>query len=398
VGACRAPLSPAASAATKSSHAVAPTAPADPASRAPQANLILDGGMEATTGGTGSTGGTNPNWTSTSTNYSTVLFVAPSGLPAHGGTYLAWFGGIQASDPTEIGTLQQSVTIPNGTATLSFWLIIGSAADRPGDFLKVKIDSTSVFTVTNLERAGYGAWTQVTVPVSAFANGGAHTVRFESTVETGGNTNFFVDDIALDSQPIGCTPNALPWVTVSPISGTVASDSSSPVTVAFNSTGLAAGTYVGRLCFNSNDPISPTLFLPVTLTVGIPSAIFGATTVASTQTPGQVVNRSLAITNTSILPVSWAIRESDGPASGCSVANELPWLTATPASGSLASSASTSTQLAFNSAGLAPGTYSGTLCLIDSSTQALLDTVAVSLQVQPPTVTTFKIFMPRIAK
>jgi hypothetical protein len=396
-GGAQAPLSQAALSATKPGHAANPATRTEPSAQAPQANLILDGGLETTSGGTGSTGGTNPKWQSSSTNFSTVLFVSPDGVPAHGGIYVAWFGGIGGSNPTEVGTLQQSVTIPNGVATMSFWLLIGSVADRPGDILEVKIDNTVLRTLSNLERADYDEWTRVTIPISQFADGGAHTVGFRSVVEAGGNTNFFVDDIALDST--ACSANAIPWLTATPSSGAVAPGGSANITVAFNSAGLASGTYTGTLCLNTNDPIQPGSLLPVTLTVsgGSPSAIFGADTVASTQAGGQVVNRSLAITNTGSLAVSWAIQESDGAAAGCSGANELPWLTATPASGSLAGSASASVQLAFNSAGLAPGTYTGTLCLINSTNQALLDSVAVSLQVQAGGAA-FKVYMPRIAK
>jgi hypothetical protein len=46
----------------------------------------------------------------------------------------------------------------------------------------------------------------------------------------------------------------MPWLSVNPDAGTTAPGGTTVVNVAFDSTGLAAGTYTGNLCVYSNDP------------------------------------------------------------------------------------------------------------------------------------------------
>lgn len=57
------------------------------------------------------------------------------------------------------------------------------------------------------------------------------------------------------------------WVTVWPVSGTVASGSSFPVAVTFDAAGLISDTYTAELAVVSNDPATPRASVPVTLHV-----------------------------------------------------------------------------------------------------------------------------------
>ena len=131
--------------------------------------------------------------------------------------------------------------------------------------MKVSIDGTPVFTATTADQSSYSAYTRVTVDVTAFANGTARVLRFDSATTDGGN--FFVDDVALDITGAACEANALPWVTAVPTSGTIAGDSNANISLVFNSTGLAGGVYAGTLCYTSNDSITPSVNIPVTLNV-----------------------------------------------------------------------------------------------------------------------------------
>lgn len=72
-------------------------------------------------------------------------------------------------------------------------------------------------------------------------------------------------DVAFNLQgTINC---GAPWLSLAPTSGSAAGGTSNPVTVTFNSTGLAAGTYTANACFASNDVAHPITMVPVTLTV-----------------------------------------------------------------------------------------------------------------------------------
>jgi subtilisin family serine protease len=97
--------------------------------------------------------------------------------------------------------------------------------------------------------------------------GGVHEInRGASLVETkitgvGARFITFVQTDAPDCD------TDIPWLTVSPDSGTTPAGESSEVTVSFDSTGLEPGGYEATLCVNSNDPVTPIVEVPVALTV-----------------------------------------------------------------------------------------------------------------------------------
>jgi choice-of-anchor B domain-containing protein len=68
--------------------------------------------------------------------------------------------------------------------------------------------------------------------------------------------------------PGACTsPSDVPWLAVSPDSGATAENSSTPITVSFDSTGLIPGEYTALLCISSNALTTPEIQAPITLTV-----------------------------------------------------------------------------------------------------------------------------------
>ncbi len=73
----------------------------------------------------------------------------------------------------------------------------------------------------------------------------------------------------------GCaTPDDVPWLSVSPASGTTAPGGSTATTVTFDATGLSPGTYDANLCVTSNDPSHHVVAVPVELTVTGDDEIF----------------------------------------------------------------------------------------------------------------------------
>jgi len=157
---------------------------------AENANILGDGGFEA--------GTPNTYWSEYSSNFGTPLCsVATCGFGnGYSGDWWVWFGGI--SGVVETGYVDQSVIIPSGTATLSFWLAIPSAG-VPG-FMNVSMDGNVLFSVTEADASSYTSYQQVVLDISLYADGGMHTLRFSSTTESGdSSTSFFVDDVVLDS-------------------------------------------------------------------------------------------------------------------------------------------------------------------------------------------------------
>jgi hypothetical protein len=165
-----------------------------PLTFAPNAQLIVDGGFE--TGGIPSTFW-NPE---TSTNFGTPLCDVPScttgggSAPPRTGAFWAWFGGIAA---VETATLGQTVTIPAGTATLTFWMRIGAVSSPFTDVLNVRVDGTIVQSFPE-PTTPEGTYTLRTINMNAFANGAAHAILFEYIGPTAGIGNFAVDDVALN--------------------------------------------------------------------------------------------------------------------------------------------------------------------------------------------------------
>lgn len=67
--------------------------------------------------------------------------------------------------------------------------------------------------------------------------------------------------------------NDITWLSMTPVNGNTTSGDSTPVTLTFDSTTLANGFYSGTLCIASNDADTPLVAVPVTLYVGLPTAI-----------------------------------------------------------------------------------------------------------------------------
>ncbi|MEP7041729.1 MAG: hypothetical protein ABI843_01625 [Dokdonella sp.] len=68
--------------------------------------------------------------------------------------------------------------------------------------------------------------------------------------------------------------SAVPWLTVSPTSGTTAPGASDNVTVGFDASALTPGHYSAVLCLASNDPVKPSIRVPVYLEVNPLDRIF----------------------------------------------------------------------------------------------------------------------------
>ncbi len=161
--------------------------------QAPSADVVRDGSFEA--------GTPNPFWGETSTNFGTPLCsLAGCGVAgARTGNWWAWFGGTTVF---EAGSLSQSVTIPSGgAARLSFWVAQPNCSGSAADFLKADLEGVVLWTTTGADPAcGSSTYRQVTVDVSAFADGAPHDLTFSSEISGPVSTNFFLDDVALDAN------------------------------------------------------------------------------------------------------------------------------------------------------------------------------------------------------
>ncbi len=226
-------------------YGAAPRTPYGPASMlsgysqtnviAPSANasatLRLD--MSSPTG----TWTTGPTWTMNRADFALAYDPAGNSLYAIGGDA---DGGGYFDTQSEVDQLDISAW-PAGT-----WVVSAPALPAPLQANQAGFHSTGV--------AGGEIWS---------TGGIDSTMTFHNTHQY--RTN---------APPSACSsPSDIPWVSVSPSSGTTAPGDSSDVTVTFDSTGLADGTYGGTLCITSNDPAVPLVEVPVSLQV-MPAAPF----------------------------------------------------------------------------------------------------------------------------
>jgi hypothetical protein len=196
-------------------------------------NILLDGGFE---GGTPSAA-----WTEMSINFETPICdtdcTADPGADPYAGDWYAWFGGIDTAP--EIASVSQLATIDGETAFLSFRFQINAAAGDGNDFFEVTIDDTTVWLATDAEIDAYAGYTPISVDVSDFADGGAHTITFTGDVLGEGQlTNFFLDEVGL----VTCVVGGADTTGSSSDSGTDTSASSSDTTAADESSSSDGGS------------------------------------------------------------------------------------------------------------------------------------------------------------
>ncbi|NUM46156.1 MAG: DUF4397 domain-containing protein [Anaerolineales bacterium] len=218
-------------------------------------------------------------------------------FPAHVGAPTAYIGA-NFNNTAGVGTISNWLLTPelslsNGdtfsfwtrTATGSIWpdrlqvrlstagasTNVGSGAEDVGDFATVLLDINPT-----LVAGGYPeTWTQYSVVLSGLPNGTTGRLAFRYYVTNGGpsgsNSNYIgidtVEYVSGGAPNVCSAPSDIPWLNVTPASGSTTGGSSSNVAVAFDSTGLSAGVYTGTLCVTSNDVANPLVTVPVEMTV-----------------------------------------------------------------------------------------------------------------------------------
>ncbi|PYQ65475.1 MAG: hypothetical protein DMF53_05440 [Acidobacteria bacterium] len=150
----------------------------------------VDGGFEA--------GSPSAAWTEASTNFGTPLCSpATCGFSgARTGNWWAFFGG--TSGTPETASLEQTMVIGTGNANLTFYLWNPESSGNGTDALRVKVDGNQVLSIPAGNAIYAAGYTRVVVDLSAYADGGSHTIRFEATTSgSPSNSNFFVDDVSI---------------------------------------------------------------------------------------------------------------------------------------------------------------------------------------------------------
>ncbi len=120
----------------------------------------------------------------------------PTGVAPHGGSWAAWLGGA----PNETSYIQQSVTVPPGSSTLSYWHWAASAeTECTFDFAFVRVNGSTVDTFGLCSSTNTGGWVKRTIDLAAYA-GQTVQLQFRAETDFSVNSNWFIDDVAFGSS------------------------------------------------------------------------------------------------------------------------------------------------------------------------------------------------------
>jgi hypothetical protein len=179
------------------------------------------------------------------------------------GDWYVWFG-----PSPQVAFVRQGLTIKaDDLANLSFDLfMVGSMSGTAA--MNVLIDGNVIETYTSADVGRFATFLRVALDVSAYADGGAHTLAFEYENLGSSGFNMILDNVSLVSSPASDCHliDEISWLDMTPASGSLAPGSIDLI-ASFSSVGLMAGSYTDTLCVNSNDPDEPVINLPVALTI-----------------------------------------------------------------------------------------------------------------------------------
>ncbi len=183
---------------------------------------------------------------------------------------------------------------------------------------------------------------------------------------------------------------SMPWLTITPASGSTKTGSNSVITVGVNTANMEPGPYVGTIAVVSaqGGTQGSTQTVTVGLTVQNPpppqAPVLGAAplSVGFSTVQGQPVSsgQTVLITNSGQSVLQWHTNVSQLATS---------WLGVSPTGGKINPGQTATLTVLAVSTGLTPGTYNGQILLTGSDTAGQLasgspQTVAVQLQVSPP--------------
>ncbi len=275
-----------------------------------------------------------------------------------GATVRVYVGGVQVATRAVTGALQ------NGTGPLR----IGGNGVWPGEFFSGRIDEVRVYSralsaaevaadVTRPVGPGEPPRLAVTPASLAFAavSGGPQPAARTLDIANGGG----------GALPFTVTDDAA-WLTVTPASGAAPQ----ALTVTANTTGLAQGTYTATVTVAAPGVTGAPAAIPVTLTVGAPAPPALAVTPASLAFAATVGGAAPAAK-----PLS--VANTGGGTLTFTASDDAPWLTVAPGTGT----APRSLDVTASPAGLAAGTYTGTVTVTASGATGSPKTIPVTFTV-----------------
>lgn len=164
-----------------------------------------------------------------------------------------------------------STTVDAGN-TYNFTYTIGTYYTSDDIGVWIDWNQNQVFTdagenVICVSNCPASATYSITVPADAPSGTTRMRVRIKYTGADCGSSCGTASYGEVEDYTIIVNNSPYTWLTVSPITGTVTSQGTTPVNLNFNSEGLEEGDYFANVKINSNDPDEPLITIPCTLHV-----------------------------------------------------------------------------------------------------------------------------------
>jgi len=245
---------------------------------------------------------------------------------------VAWLGASPASGSIAQGAAAQSVSVNANATSLS-----------PGDYA-AKLCVHSDDPVNAVIEVSVALSVSAPVPTASVAP----TTLSKTLVQgTSGSQAFTIGNTGqggsvlhytVDTAPATCaTPAGIAWLSLAPTSGSVAQGASAAnIDVTFDATSLAPGSYTASVCVHSDDPAHATVAIGVSLdvTAPVPTAVVAPASLDFHVLQGATASSTFNVSNTGDAASVLHYTIDEAPAS-CANAAAVPWLSATPASGSV---------------------------------------------------------------
>src|SRR5579884_3114458 len=295
-----------------------------------------------------------------------------------------------------------SVTTNNG----GHWLSINQASGRTPAYPQVSVNSSGLSPATYTGALIFSTKSgNQTIPVTLIVapvatpvlSVGPATMNFSAIygqvnppAQVATITNSGGGTLAWNAS--ATTSTGAPWLSISTTSGSLSSGQSASITVtAILLQSLSPGTYTGTITFNATDgsgnpAMGSPQSIPVTFVVQPPCAI-GATPLALNFTG--IVGQANPATQAVNIAASGTCAHALNWTASVNTSSGGTWLSASPASGTVSLSASSSTNVGVSLAGLSAGSYAGTVTItavdsVSGQQAGTAQTIAITLTVQPP--------------
>jgi hypothetical protein len=190
------------------------------------------------------------------------------------------FGGLGPYNLSYPFENRSDLISPNSNSELAFSGDRGNAAVNkdggeyrttfmsfPWEVLPTVIDR-QVTLASFLSWCDPGTAPSIAVLPSAISSTMLPNATSEEVLNIGNNGDgFLIWQVTEDLNRDCSSAEDISWITISSEDGTTISGSTTPVTITFNSEGMAAGAYTGALCVDSNDSLSPVVEVQIEMNV-----------------------------------------------------------------------------------------------------------------------------------